>query len=251
MILIRGIFLHFILVLFFACSPKSKLSKIEQSNIELNSGNKEDSNVLKVIAPYKNKMKNEMEEVLIISESSAVKGDPEGTLGNIVSDIVLKQGNIKCAEAYIEKVDICLLNNGGLRTPLPKGAITTGKIFELMPFENQLVILTLSGKKTLSMFNYIAFQGGMPLAGATMTIKKGKATNILINNVAIDTSLTYRVITSDYLSNGGDKMNFFSSPQKTETLNNKIRDEIINYLRAENKKGNTLKPVLDGRIKFE
>ncbi len=46
-------------------------------------------------------------------------------------------------------------------------------------------------------------------------------------------------------------MNFFSSPQKTETLNNKIRDAIINYLRAENKKGNTLKPVLDGRIKFE
>ncbi len=251
MIFCRNIFLYFLLVLLFACSPKNKLSKIEQSNIELNSKNKEDSIALKLIAPYKNKMKDEMEEVLIVSENEAVKGDPEGTLGNVVSDIVLKQGNIYCERGHIEKADICLLNNGGLRTTLPKGAITTGKIFELMPFENELVILTLSGKKTLSMFNYIAFQSGMPMAGAKMTIKKGKATNILINNIAIDTSRSYRVITSDYLSNGGDKMNFFSKPEKTEAINHKIRDGIIEYLRAENKKGNTLKPSLDGRIKFE
>ena len=251
MILRRSFFLYYLLAFIFACSPKNKLSKIEQSNIELNSSNKEDSTILKVIAPYKNKMKDEMEELLIVSENEAVKGEPEGTLGNVVADIVLRQGNIYCAHGYIEKADICLLNNGGLRTPLPKGAITTGKIFELMPFENELVVLTLSGKKTLSMFNYIAFQSGMPLAGATMTLKKGKATNILINNVAIDTSRSYRVITSDYLSNGGDKMNFFSKPEKTEALNHKIRDGIIEYLRAENKKGNTLKPTLDGRIKFE
>ena len=46
-------------------------------------------------------------------------------------------------------------------------------------------------------------------------------------------------------------MKFFKDPLKIDTLHLKIRDALIDYMRAENKKGNTLKPSLDGRIKFE
>ena len=52
-------------------------------------------------------------------------------------------------------IDFCLLNNGGLRTSLPQGNITRRKIFELMPFENELVVVTISKEKMTDLKAYL------------------------------------------------------------------------------------------------
>ena len=70
-----------------------------------------------------------------------------------------------------------------------------------------------------------------------------------IGGSLIDTNLTYRIATSDYLANGGDKMKFFSDPLSIENLGHKLRDAIIEYLIAEHKSGKTINAQLDGRIK--
>ena len=61
---------------------------------------------------------------------------PESLLGNFVTDLCLRQ--------YSNIADICVMNNGGLRSNLTKGEITRGDIYTLMPFENELVILEFS-----------------------------------------------------------------------------------------------------------
>ena len=60
-----------------------------------------------------------------------------------------------------------------------------------------------------------------------------------------------KVLTSDYLAGGGDKMNFFLDPIKTERVGIKLRDAIIKYCIQENAKGKQLTGKLDGRITFE
>ena len=66
---------------------------------------------------------------------------------------------------YSDKVDMCVMNNGGLRSTLKKGEITKGMIFELMPFENELVILELDSNDYIQLLQYITKRGGEPFAG--------------------------------------------------------------------------------------
>ncbi|HRG59014.1 MAG TPA: 5'-nucleotidase C-terminal domain-containing protein [Bacteroidia bacterium] len=243
------LYLFVLSLVIYSCSNKMQVSSIQPSSIPLNSSSPEDENIKSLIEPYKSVLDNEMNEVLIISTAEAVKGQPESSLGNLIADITLIEANNILQKKNLPLADICMLNNGGLRTSLPEGKITVGKIFELMPFENEMVVLTLSGEKALGLLNYVAKSNGQPLAGATLNIIDEKPENIFIGGKTFDASKTYRIVTSDYLAGGGDKMRFFSEPLSYQILNVKLRDAIINFMRAENKKGNTLNPKTDGRIK--
>ncbi len=242
-------YLFVLMLLLSGCSNKMQVTTIQPSSIQLNNSSPSDTSISALIEPYKSVLENEMNEVLISSTAEAVKGQPESTLGNLIADITLAESNRILQSKNLPLADLCMLNNGGLRTSLPEGKITVGKIFELMPFENEMVVLTLSGEKALGLLSYIAKSNGQPLAGATLEIKDEKPENILIGGKALDATKTYRVVTSDYLAGGGDKMRFFSAPIAYQVLNVKLRDGIMNYMRIENKKGNTLNPKTDGRIK--
>lgn len=234
----------------FSCYPLAKTLKVETTVMKIDSVFvvKEDTTALRIIQPYKIKVDSEMKEILGYSEHAMIKDNPEGVLNNFVADIVLKKANDYYTAA---KVDFCLLNSGGLRTALPKGAITRGKIFELMPFENMLIVVTLSGTDTRRMFDFIAKKGGMPISGFTMGMNDTSAVNILINGEPFDNTKEYRVVTSDYLANGGDDITFFANPVKFENTGIKVRDAIIEYMKEETAKGNTYKAKLDKRLFYE
>ncbi|MDF2436472.1 MAG: hypothetical protein K0Q95_848 [Bacteroidota bacterium] len=240
------------IAIFQSCSGPPKIKSVNTGSVEFNSLNTSvDSSAYKLIAPYKKEMDLIMNEVLVKSDSSFTKELPESTLGDLVSDAVLIQTNKHYKPSDGLPADICLLNNGGLRAQLPKGAITRGNVFELMPFENSILILTLKGERIQQMFQSLVDNNGAPFAGARLVSKAKKITDLRINGQAFDITKTYKVVTSDYLAAGGDKYDFFKDPLKVDTLNYKLRDAIIDYMVEENKKGNTLKSKKDGRIKFE
>ncbi len=239
--------------MFSACSSTPKLKKVETSMLELNSLTivSNDSSFIKTVQPYKLKTDSIMNDVLGTSDQSLLKGLPEGTLGDFVSDAVLKKTNDVYAPTDKIPADICLLNNGGLRSQLPKGKLTLGNIYELMPFENEIVILTISGDKMNQLFESLVANNGAPFSGAKIIAKGKKITSLLIGEKEIDFSKNYKVVTSDYLAGGGDKYHFFASPIKVETLNYKLRDAIVDYIKDETRKGKTIKVEIDGRIKYE
>ena len=104
----------------------------------------EDSIMKSIIKPYKLSLDSVMNEIIGYSERYLDKGSPEGLLNNLISDIVLYEAQKKIKEDNIDvKADISLLNNGGLRVPIPSGAITTRHIYELMPFDNEMSFLIL------------------------------------------------------------------------------------------------------------
>lgn len=237
------------LSLFFSCAPLYQVSVMEVSSVEVkDSLVRNDSAVLAEISPYKDQLDLTMNEVLNNSEVAMIKKTPEGLLGNFVADLILKKANDYDKEE--QKVSICILNSGGLRCSLPMGEITRGKVFELMPFENELSVVTLSGEKLQQLFEYLAKAGGAPVSGIRMGIEKELPVHIEVDGKPFDLSQTYKVVTSDYLANGGDKYSFFKEPLNRHDLGIKVRDAIIEFMIEEKQKGKSLNSHIDGRIYY-
>jgi 2',3'-cyclic-nucleotide 2'-phosphodiesterase (5'-nucleotidase family) len=232
------------------CAGKARISKVETKNYQLaGSGSGDvDSVTYYKILPYKKSLDADMNAVLAFSDQSLEKGNPEGLLGDFVSDACLETANRSYYPADGKPIDFIFLNNGGLRNPLPKGNITKGNIFELMPFENELVVLKLNGALAKKIFNFIAAKDGAPVAGVKFRIKNKEAVNIEINNQPFDSAGTYKAVTSDYLAGGGDQYFFLAEVKEKESLNLKVRDAIIQYLNQKSKADEHIVVKADQRI---
>ncbi|MDF2447899.1 MAG: 5-Nucleotidase domain protein [Bacteroidota bacterium] len=199
------------------------------------------------MAPYKKRHDEQMYAVIAKSEEALVKGDLESTLGNFFCDAVIYETK-KLLGNDSSMLDVAVFNKGGLRNSLPKGNITIGNIFELMPFDNEVVLLKLSGSQFEDMCDKIAEKGGIPVGGMRLTISESKAGNISVKGKPFDKFKDYWVVTSDYLANGGDSYTFFKNAKERKITNVLLRNMIINYCEDITKMDQTIKPQLDGRI---
>lgn len=182
-------------------------------------------------------------------EDQLIKETPEGNLGNFVCDALFKKHVDYLAED-LQKADFVLLNNGGLRTNVPAGTLTIGKLFELMPFDNELVIVTLDSSSMAQLLDFIAKKGGMPVSQLNLKIQNNSVTDVSVGNVQLDKQKNYKVLTSDYLVNGGDNMLFFKNSVYKLYLKKLIRTVLIEYCIDETKKGNKIASKKDGRIQL-
>ncbi len=234
----------------FACRTFYASTRTNARLIALDTLMIEDSSAVALIAPYKTAIEIEMNEIISYSEVAIAKNQPEGLLNNFISDLILYMCNKYYSDGgYL--YDVVILNNGGLRAALPKGLITVGDVYRLMPFENETVVLTLTPDSFLEMIHYIIQSGGVPFAGMRITSRQMELSALTINGEPFDDSRNYTVITSDYLADGGDRMEFFNEPVEYRKLSVLIRDLIIDYLKEQNSLGISLQPVTDGRIVYE
>ena len=225
--------IYILAIFIIACSPIYNLQSYHVEVIEVQSP--VDSTVLAIITPYQNGIESQMNEILCVSEMEMKKGKAESLLGNFVTDLCLNY-----ADAHV-----CVMNTGGLRSTLPKGDVTRGDVYTLMPFENELVVLELNKDDYIGLLNYIVKRGGEPFSGINIIMdKKGE---ILSNSwpVNFDDGEKIKVLTSDYLANGGDKMSFFKEKEQT-IVGIKLRDAIIDYC----SKTDTIAISIDGRIQI-
>ena len=227
--------IYIVAIIIIACSPSYNLQSYNDEVIEVQSP--VDSTVLAIITPYQNGIESQMNEVLCVSEMEMKKGKPESLLGNFVTDLCLNY-----ADAHV-----CVMNNGGLRSSLPKGNITRGDIYTLMPFENELVVLELDIESFKGLVDYITKRGGEPFSGMTL---KASSKGYDIEEVTrmedffdFNKGNKIRVLTSDYLANGGDKMWFFKDKEQNK-VGIKLRDAIIDHC----SKSDTISSKLDNRL---
>ena len=185
-----------------------------------------------IINPYKTEMEQKMNKVIGHSNYDLEKYTPESPLGNFVADVVFKRGfeyKFNQKGFNIQKNNtFCMLNFGGLRTTVNKGDITIGSIYELMPFDNEIVIVKLTPQHINDLLLYLFAKNGQPISNAIAYINSSKG-KLDIGGQPYNFKDDVYVITSDYLANGGDKMTFFKGQPyvKTGVL---IRDALINYV---------------------
>lgn len=244
----------FLLFLLWACvSPHSpvevrgRLIPVDSLHIP-----EKDPAIDSVIAFYRASLEETMEQVLAYSAQVMERGSPEGLLNNFVADLIMEAGQ----EIYVpddgKPIDFTLLNYGGLRTSIPEGPVTRGRIYELMPFENEMVVITLTPEKTATLFEYLAkAEVGMPVSGIHLMVEENEVKDVRINDAHFDEGRNYKILTSDYLAGGGDDMVFFLDPVNYELLGKRIRDAIIEYLVDQHRRGHKIESNLDGRISTE
>lgn len=201
-----------------------------------------------MITPYRDSLELTMNTILVKNQVPLTRGIPESTLGNLIADLLLERAQTELPDSILP--DLCLINIGGLRVDLPQGNITINKVFELMPFENELDVLELSPEKMLEMLDYLREKGGQPFSGMTIKIKPN-GYDCEINGEPLDSNRTYYIVTSDYLADGGDKMYFFKEPLTRIQTGIKIRDAIIDHFRIVGLSGKPLVSSIDQRLIIE
>jgi len=234
------------LLVFWSCSQQMQVNNYQSQRVRLLADTLEAENAQAkaLIAPYKNKLDSQMNIRIMVAEADFKKDNPEGTLGNMVCDLLMTY-----AQSQKIPADFCVLNNGGLRIPtLYKGDITVRTVFELMPFENSLVLVKVSGVNCAKLFAMIAENDGVPVSGLRMEITEGKAKEIKIQNQAFDANKDYWILTSDYIANGGDKADALKNPIERKDYPVLLRDILMIEMKKKFYDGETLVPVKDGRI---
>jgi len=124
-------------------------------------------------------------------------------------------------------VQIGMTNGGGLRCPIPAGGITVGKLYEVMPFDNTLYTMKLSGADVKANIEHGILNddiGWVQIAGARVTYNpEAEAGNritsmVLEDGTSIEMDKYYTVVTNNFMFTGGDKYNFENSKDGLDTF---------------------------------
>lgn len=245
----KFLFILTILLCFASCKEdKFTLTKIEGKLIPITDSLEIDLAFDSIIKPFRDRLTEDMNTVLAYAPETYSKSDGafNTAIGNLMADIIFEQSKGVFKTRTKHELDGVILNHGGIRSIISKGDITTKTAFEIMPFENSIVVVALKGQQIDSMMHYLAsFKRAHPIQGFKLSIDKNY--NILkssVNGKAIDTAKTYYIATNDYLVNGGDNMRFFANNEGEYPLDYKIRNALIDYFKTVD----TIHPVIDDRF---
>ncbi|TCK64714.1 5'-nucleotidase-like protein [Winogradskyella wandonensis] len=241
-------FLCLIVLIFSSCKQDYSISKIEGKRLEINDSIKADNTVDAFIKPYRDKVNKDLDSTLAFAVDTYSKTDGElnTAIGNFMADALYEMTNPVFKSRTGKDIDLVLLNHGGIRSIISKGNITSRTAYEVMPFDNTVVVTTLKGEQIKELLTYLASRKrAHPIAGLQVILNAdGSINRALIKGSEIDYNKTYYVATSDYLYNGGDRMSFLKSKDSLYDLDYKIRNLLIDYF----KKIDTLRPTIDDRF---
>jgi len=212
-----------------------------------------DKDVEKMLAPYSEKVR-ELSKVIGRLEGNLSKtGVGGGSLGYFVTNGIRAQ-----AEAKLGKpVTLAVMNVGGLRkNEISAGELKASDIFELLPFENALVALELTGTQLAQLLQVVPRDAQ---AGARIEFKwndrnraefiSGKLVDASGKEQDVDPQKIYTVVTIDYLLQvGGGPYAILKEAKSTTPLNVTLRDAILNYVKSETAAGRPIRSVVDNRF---
>ena len=233
-----------------SCKHHYEVASMQRSRILVDSryDAQPDEKAAEFLKPYKHQVDSVMGPVVGQSARYMTAKRPEGTLSNLLADILVWAG-----KDYGEQPDFGLYNMGGVRADLPKGLVTYGDVLDVAPFENRISFVTLKGDVVLDLFRQIAKTGGEGMShGVRMVITKdGQLVSATIHGQEVDPQKDYRVTTIDYLLGGTDKLDAFkrgTNINAPKDASNNTRFIIMNYFRDMQKQGKVVDSEIEGRI---
>ncbi|MBV6491196.1 MAG: Trifunctional nucleotide phosphoesterase protein YfkN [Fimbriimonadaceae bacterium] len=194
----------------------------------------------------------------IVGELSSDAGFPQGTartgensMGNLIADAYLRAVKNSGAKAGFA-------NGGGVRAPLEKGPVTYGQAITVVPFNNTLVLLDLSGAEIRAMLEHGVSKhpegsGALihPSAGTRYAVDVRKpagqrVTEIWIDGERLEIQATYRVVVNSFMASGGDAHEVLKLAQGRRVDTGIVDiDALVEYLKAHR----PLEAKLEGRIR--
>lgn len=214
----------------------------------------DDAAVERMLKPYSGKVRA-LNVVIGTLEGDLKKGGiGAGSLGNFATDAIRSQASAKLGRA----VPLAITNSGGLRkNTIAAGELRASDIFELMPFENALVQIDLSGEQVLNLLT-VVLESRDAQSGAKVQYRMNGDKPELISAKLVDSSgreteidpkATYSIVTIDYLVNlASGRYTILQRGKNPTPLGITLRDATMNYVKAETAAGRPIKATLDGRF---
>lgn len=217
-----------------------------QKNISINQDLKADEDFAKFIEPYTEKLNKEMNQKISYTQVDLTKEGDNSNLGNLLADYTFDGADVWAKANLNKNIDAALINIGGIRTTIGKGDILLKNVFEVMPFENEVIIVKFKGSDLQGLFDYYAKnQKNNPVSHLYIETNNGTVAKSLIDGKTINPNQDYYIATSDYLALGGDNMKFFAKGESIPT-GIKLRDLFIEYF----KKNQQINPQEEVRLNF-
>ncbi|HYA14255.1 MAG TPA: bifunctional UDP-sugar hydrolase/5'-nucleotidase [Syntrophales bacterium] len=200
-----------------------------------------DKEVEKIVHVYNSRIQEEYARVVGETSVDLVRyHQRESNIGNLVCDAMKKVTN----------TDIAFLNSGAIRTNIPHGKINLEQVFTLLPFDNNLVTMKLTGKQIMKILEQDARMeyGILQVSGIKVQYDLSapagsRVKEVYIGTSPLDRNKTYTVATVDFLAVGGDKFSTFRKGRNI-VYGNALRDVFVSYL----KKNSPVSPMIEGRI---
>ena len=242
----KVILLTLIAMSVMACNrqPKTVISSTTEAiPVNASADAIQDTEYLRQLAPIKAALEEEMNVQIGYAPENLWVGEPECPMLNWATDALWEAAK----KVYAGRVDIAIVNMGGMRCSWQKGPVTKGCVFELMPFDNRLVVLTLKGEDVIALCESFARYGGQGVAGMRVKVLDNKLVDVTVGGKAVNPKALYTVATSDYLAGGTDHMDALTKYVEYWDSDLLIRDLYLEAVREQD----TIRAAVDGRMTME
>ncbi len=172
---------------------------------------------------------------------------PQGTLANILTAALFQYGDALSHNLDGHPLDLAMLNFGGIREPITAGPITIGKLFSVLPFDNNtIVVIEIKGSELRKMFfnNLRKLENVQPIQNAQIVYTNGAVESVTVGGKPIEDNRTYRMATINFIENGGDKILENVETKNLITETEPFRKRIIDFFSNEEK----LRGTKDNRV---
>lgn len=231
---IKFLLFGFAALVLTACKTPLNIAKIQtEKNISIAQDLPEDQNFNTIIAPYKKELEGKMNTKISHTAVDLNKQGDNSNLGNLLADFTFEGADDWAKKNGIPGgVDAALINVGGIRSTIGAGDILTKSIYEVMPFENEVLIVKMKGSDVKGLFDYyLNTQKNNPISHLYIETDNGKVIKELVNGKELDVTKIYFIATSDYLAMGGDNMTFFGKGELIST-GIKLRDLFLEKFKS-------------------
>ena len=177
-----------------------------------------------------------------------LRNQPDLPLGNLVADALRAKGS----DYFGVPMDFAITNYGGIRIPMPEGAVTLDDIESMFPFKNYMCYAKVRGEGLQRLFSQLAkTQAFQPISGARVKVKAHELVEAQIGGQPIDPDRLYNVATIDFLLSGGDQIAIGALAEDVILTPVLIRDVMLDFVQAKEAAGEIIDYESDGRVVME
>lgn len=185
-----------------------------------------------------------LKQVIGYSPEVMEKHAPESALSNWFIDALMTQ----CEALSGKKVDVGIVNFGGIRVDMPKGDVLYDDIASMFPFKNNVVYLEMYGRDIRAILENMARRNFHVLGGVRCVVKDRELVSAEIGGNPIDDDRVYGVCTISFLLNGGDGLSLGDNALNTTIFDEYVMDVMLPYVQGLTDRGLPITGKADGRV---
>lgn len=248
--MLKKISLLFIaLVLFLFCQAQNKSFDYKLKAVNGDCSTYDNPQLRKELDKEKKKLEKKTGVVIGYCPEDMICDMPQSPLSNFLTDILVDIANEYCQKHHKEAVDFSLLNFGGIRSSLHAGNITVGNLFEISPFENNIVIANIRGEELHKVFRRFKVKKCQPYSQQVSIQYAGDYFyKALINGKEIEKDKIYRIVTLDFILTGGDDILKDIEISNAENTGMILRNAYINHIKKMTADGKNITGKTDKRM---